>query len=222
MHMDISQFSKREKEVVELLLQGKSNKQIALALGVSQNTVEYHLKNIYKKLRVSSRTEAVLRLGKSVGGDALSKLGESVVDQPGESTENSRKIISRRIPMKNFIYIVAGSLLVVVLVSVLVSIMMPANRSNLEPIVQASLAPVSPQFLLWVFRDGFGDVAGGGDRHGGCRRARAGSLLRDQQSCGCCGQRSRTCSGDHLLLGLPGYRPAHGGSGIENRRKNPL
>ena len=94
--MDISQFSKREKEVVELLLQGKSNKQIALALGVSQNTVEYHLKNIYKKLRVSSRTEAVLRLGKSVGGDALSKLGESVVDQPGESTENSRKIISRK------------------------------------------------------------------------------------------------------------------------------
>jgi len=144
--MDISQFSKREKEVVELLLQGKSNKQIALALGVSQNTVEYHLKNIYKKLQVNSRTEAVLRLGKSVGGDALSKLGESVVDQPGESTENSRKIISRRIPMKNFIYIVAGSLLVVVLVSVLVSIMMPANRSNLEPIVQASLAPVSPQF----------------------------------------------------------------------------
>ncbi len=53
--MDISQFSKREKEVIELLLQGKSNKQIALALGVSQNTVEYHLKNIYKKLQVNSR-----------------------------------------------------------------------------------------------------------------------------------------------------------------------
>jgi DNA-binding CsgD family transcriptional regulator len=144
--MDISQFSKREKEVVELLLQGKSNKQIALALGVSQNTVEYHLKNIYKKLQVNSRTEAVLRLGKSVGGDALSKLGESVVDQPGESTENGNELISRRIPVKNFIYIVGGSLLVVALVSVLVSIMMPANRSNPEPILQVSLAPVTPQF----------------------------------------------------------------------------
>jgi len=39
------QFSEREKEVTELLLQGKSNKQIALALGVSASTVEYHLTN---------------------------------------------------------------------------------------------------------------------------------------------------------------------------------
>jgi DNA-binding CsgD family transcriptional regulator len=42
-----SQFSGREKEVTGLLLQGKSNKQIALALGISASTVEYHLKNIY-------------------------------------------------------------------------------------------------------------------------------------------------------------------------------
>ena len=65
-------FSKREKEVVEFLLQGKSNKQIALALGVSQSTVEYHLKNVYKKLQVNSRTEAVLQLGKSIGDNAPS------------------------------------------------------------------------------------------------------------------------------------------------------
>ena len=67
-----SQFSQREKEVTEVLLQGKSNKQIALALGISASTVEYHLKNIYKKLQVNSRTEAVLRLGKSIGGNATS------------------------------------------------------------------------------------------------------------------------------------------------------
>jgi DNA-binding NarL/FixJ family response regulator len=60
-----SQFSEREKEVTELLLQGKSNKQIALALGISASTVEYHLRNIYKKLQVNSKMEAVLRLGKS-------------------------------------------------------------------------------------------------------------------------------------------------------------
>ena len=47
--MDTSQFSEREKEVVELLLQAKSNKQIALALGISVSTVEYHLKNVYRK-----------------------------------------------------------------------------------------------------------------------------------------------------------------------------
>lgn len=46
---DNNQLSEREKEVTEFLLQGKSNKQIALALGISTSTVEYHLKNIYKK-----------------------------------------------------------------------------------------------------------------------------------------------------------------------------
>lgn len=65
MHTVNQQFSSREKEVVELLLQGKSIKQIALVLGISERTAEYHLKNVYKKLQVNSRTAAVLRLGKS-------------------------------------------------------------------------------------------------------------------------------------------------------------
>lgn len=64
MNTNSHQFSEREKEVAQLLLQGKSNKQIAFALGISESTVEYHLKNIYKKLDVNSRTEAVLALQK--------------------------------------------------------------------------------------------------------------------------------------------------------------
>ena len=43
--------------------QGKSNKQIALSLDVSQNTVEYHLKNIYRKLGVNSRVEGGVAIG---------------------------------------------------------------------------------------------------------------------------------------------------------------
>ena len=57
-------LSRREKEVVGLLLQGKSNKQIALSLGVSERTVEFHLRNIYNKTQVSSRVELILKLGK--------------------------------------------------------------------------------------------------------------------------------------------------------------
>ncbi len=45
------EFSAREKDVLALLLQGKSNKQFALALGISQSTVEFHLRNIYTKLQ---------------------------------------------------------------------------------------------------------------------------------------------------------------------------
>ena len=55
-------LSKREKEVVKFLLEGKSNKQIAFALGIADSTVEFHLKNVYGKLGVNSRAEAILKL----------------------------------------------------------------------------------------------------------------------------------------------------------------
>jgi len=62
-------LSKREKEVVKLLLEGKSNKLIASSLHITENTVEFHLKNIYSKTQVSSRTELILKLGNSVVAD---------------------------------------------------------------------------------------------------------------------------------------------------------
>lgn len=49
----------RELEVLELLAQGATNKQIAEALGISDNTVRCHVNNIMEKLQVSDRTEAV-------------------------------------------------------------------------------------------------------------------------------------------------------------------
>lgn len=52
-------LSKREHDVLQLLTEGKDNNRIAEALTISVNTVEKHLKNIYQKLRVTSRTEAV-------------------------------------------------------------------------------------------------------------------------------------------------------------------
>lgn len=58
-------LSNREREVIEQLLEGKSNKLIAASLGITQRTVEFHLKNIYDKLQVSSRVELVLKLGQS-------------------------------------------------------------------------------------------------------------------------------------------------------------
>ena len=65
MSIDINQFSEREKDVIKLLLQGKSNKQIALELSISNRTVEFHLGNIYAKLGVTSRTETFLKFSES-------------------------------------------------------------------------------------------------------------------------------------------------------------
>jgi len=49
----------RESEVLGLLAQGLANKQIAVALGISEHTVKFHVSSIYTKLNVTNRTEAV-------------------------------------------------------------------------------------------------------------------------------------------------------------------
>lgn len=51
-------LSEREIEVLALVAQGMTNTQIAQRLSVSDNTVKFHLQNIYQKLSVSNRTEA--------------------------------------------------------------------------------------------------------------------------------------------------------------------
>ena len=58
-----AELSEREWEVVNQLLEGKSNKQIASSLHITIRTVEYHLKKVYEKLQVSSRAELILKLG---------------------------------------------------------------------------------------------------------------------------------------------------------------
>jgi DNA-binding CsgD family transcriptional regulator len=82
------QLSKREKEVLKLVLQGKSNKQIALSLDISIRTVEFHLKNVYVKFQVSSRIELILKLGQATGAAKIEELGYSTVDPREENTEN--------------------------------------------------------------------------------------------------------------------------------------
>ncbi|MCY1226212.1 HTH-type transcriptional regulator MalT [compost metagenome] len=55
----VEPLSERERDVLRLLVQAMPNKKIALALGLSIDTVKWHLKNIYGKLGVTGRDEAV-------------------------------------------------------------------------------------------------------------------------------------------------------------------
>lgn len=58
--MENTNLSERETEIIKLVGQGKSNKDIAQDLFISVNTVKVHLANIFRKIEVTSRTEATL------------------------------------------------------------------------------------------------------------------------------------------------------------------
>ncbi|MBN9578233.1 MAG: helix-turn-helix transcriptional regulator, partial [Alphaproteobacteria bacterium] len=66
-------LSDREKEIHTLLLQGLKNREIAKALHISENTVKFHLKNLFAKLGVTNRFKAI-----SIGG------ADTLVDNAGK------------------------------------------------------------------------------------------------------------------------------------------
>ena len=53
-------ISRRELEVLRLLVKGRSNKEMAAALSISEDTVKFHFKRLFAKLGVQDRTEAAI------------------------------------------------------------------------------------------------------------------------------------------------------------------
>ena len=53
-------LTRRQHEILELLVQGKSNRDIAAVLDLSENTVKVHVAGVFQRLGVHSRTEALL------------------------------------------------------------------------------------------------------------------------------------------------------------------
>lgn len=60
--IDDNKLSSAEQRIVLFLEKGLSNQSISLECGISMNTVKFHLKNIYKKLEVHNRTQAIYKL----------------------------------------------------------------------------------------------------------------------------------------------------------------
>jgi DNA-binding NarL/FixJ family response regulator len=60
----VENLTPRETEVLELVMHGLTNKEIADRMSVTVAAVKFHLQHIYEKLHVHSRTEAVLQFKK--------------------------------------------------------------------------------------------------------------------------------------------------------------
>lgn len=58
----MNNLTARESQVLNLLAEGKTNKEIAAILRIANRTVEQHLTHIYRKLGVSSRSEALIQI----------------------------------------------------------------------------------------------------------------------------------------------------------------
>jgi DNA-binding CsgD family transcriptional regulator len=54
-------FTAREREIVDLLMQGMTNLQIARTLGMAESTVKKHLHHVFKKLGVRSRALLIIK-----------------------------------------------------------------------------------------------------------------------------------------------------------------
>ena len=143
---DPNQFSERENEVIKLLLQGASNKEIARALYITESTVESHLTKIYAKLGVRSRAEAIIKLGdqgKTPEHTVADKPGESIIEIPDNSVyspnepvllNRERPAVARKISLEEIIrflvtYKIPIFIWVVLITVIVLAFLLPKNTA---------------------------------------------------------------------------------------------
>ena len=71
---DVEELTEREKTILKYVAQGLMNKEIADTLGISENTVKIHLRNILEKLHLRNRIQA-----------AVYAVRQGIADQDNES-----------------------------------------------------------------------------------------------------------------------------------------
>jgi DNA-binding CsgD family transcriptional regulator len=119
---DPAPLSEREKEVLQLVAEGLTNREISQRLSISANTVKVHLRNIFEKTDVTSRTEATVyaieqRIVAVPGGEA-----------PQPEGRNSY------VRLHSWIGIVGLLLIGVLILVVLFAFILPARGIDVDPV----------------------------------------------------------------------------------------
>ena len=93
-------LSNREEDVVKLLMEGYSNREIAQGLDLSEHTIKNYLFRIFEKLGISSRTELLLYAMNSMSANFVPNGRKSVknalIDGDEEKADRSRAVVARR------------------------------------------------------------------------------------------------------------------------------
>jgi DNA-binding CsgD family transcriptional regulator/N-acetylneuraminic acid mutarotase len=118
-------LSEREREIVHLVATGATNRMIAQELTISPNTVKVHLRNIFTKLEISSRTEATVIAIREGWVDLLDGEQQAAAEQLTDDVLPREEVVEEPpewqrtpLPWPKRIYVVA-SILVVVLATAL-------------------------------------------------------------------------------------------------------
>ena len=149
---DKSQLSKRETEVLEAVSRGLSNQEIAAELIISVNTVRVHLRNIFAKLDVQSRTEASTK-AMQAGLIALPPSEESAAGETSTSSDAAPNPVAASLTRWQYIFF-AGAIVVSVLVFATPYFRLMVNKPVQNALVDIkeveAAAPVPEVFDAWV------------------------------------------------------------------------
>ena len=118
-------LSEREREILQLVAEGLTNREIAQRLSISHNTVKVHLSNIFEKTGVASRTEATLYA-----------IEQRIVAVPGgeEAQSESKKTLWTYISNHPWISLVSSLLIIAILSTVFITIFNSLQDEEVEPV----------------------------------------------------------------------------------------
>lgn len=140
---DQNELSDREIEILKLVATGASNKEIAYKLSISPNTVKVHLKNIFAKIGVMSRTEAAMY---AVKKGWVESIGDRVL-QGDELYEKQRE--GKSDVQYNRTRLLTGFISIVVLFFLIISIYYISSQSNND---LSDNSPIPTQNIVsWEF-----------------------------------------------------------------------